>query len=90
MPIKELSLFFIGIERSSNPIKNRDSSFIGKKYKGKIGKYRLYDENGNSIKDIDLTNHGNPKIHIVQSILYSIYGIILYFFLALAITSLII
>lgn len=44
-------------------MKNRDSSFIGKKYKGKIGKSRLYDENRNSIKDIDLTNHGNTKIH---------------------------
>ncbi|WP_158593128.1 hypothetical protein [Lactobacillus sp. ESL0233] len=41
--------------------KGKPLSVIGRLYKGKLVKYRYYDETGFVDKDLDLTDHGNKK-----------------------------
>ena len=31
--------------------------------KGELATRRYYDENGRVYRDVDMTNHGNPKVH---------------------------
>lgn len=49
----------------SMPIKAQPFSVKGKMKNNQVIQYRYYDDKGYVKKDIDLTNHGNPKEHPV-------------------------
>lgn len=55
----------IVLTKRSLPTKGKPLSVVGKKMNGKIVQYRYYDEEGYVEKDLDLTDHGNPKEHPV-------------------------
>jgi hypothetical protein len=48
-----------------NPVKNQEpnSSVDIKDKNGNIVRRRWFDENGDAKRDLDYTNHGNPKEH---------------------------
>lgn len=54
---------FLGFMEHSIPISNMANSIIGKIHNGQVVQYRIYDKEGKAVKDIDLTDHGNPKKH---------------------------
>ena len=45
--------------------KGKPLSVIGRLYNGKLVEYRYYDETGFVDKDLDLTDHGNKKMHMI-------------------------
>lgn len=47
----------------SMPTKSKPLSVLGRINDGEVVRYRYYDEDGYVEKDIDLTDHGNPKEH---------------------------
>lgn len=54
---------FLGFMEHSIPISNMANSIIGKIHNGQVVQYRIYGKEGKAVKDIDLTDHGNPKKH---------------------------
>lgn len=53
------------LETRNIPTKKDPFSVVGKMKNGKVIQYRYYGENGLVEKDLDLTDHGNPKEHTV-------------------------
>ena len=51
----------LALENSGLAIKNSSVDILDGN--GNIKTRRWFDENGNAIRDVDYTNHGNPKMH---------------------------